>query len=55
MSFYELTTVSAEEFAQDPYIAVPFFQRKSTWSPAQRLGLALSIFRGYPIGTGGPR
>ena len=32
MSLYELSTVSAEEFAQDPYVAVPFFQRKSTWT-----------------------
>lgn len=51
MSLYELSTISAEEFAQDPYIAIPFFQRKSTWTPGQRLGLALSVFRGYPIGT----
>jgi len=51
MALFELASVDAHTFATDPYIALPFFQRKATWNPHQRLGLALSVVRGFPIGT----
>jgi hypothetical protein len=48
---FEVSSQSAWSFITDPTITLPHFQRKSTWNRSQRFGLALSVFRGFPIGT----
>lgn len=47
---YTLRPLSAMEFATDPDIRFPRFQRKSTWSHEQRFNLTLSVFHDYPLG-----
>lgn len=47
---YTLRPLSAMEFASDPDIRFPRFQRKSTWSNKQRFNLTLSVFHDYPLG-----
>lgn len=47
---YSLRPLSAIEFATDPDIRFPRFQRKSTWNKPQRFNLALSVFHDYPLG-----
>ena len=47
---YELRPESIKTFVEDGTIRLPRFQRKPTWGPRKAFNLALSLFRGYPLG-----
>src|SRR5687768_13020883 len=47
---YELRPESVKTFVEDTSIRLPRFQRKPTWGPRKSFNLALSLFRGYPLG-----
>jgi hypothetical protein len=51
MSTYEYSPSTAKAFAQDERIALPRFQRKVTWDGARDFVLAISVFKGYPLGV----
>ncbi len=40
-----------DSYITDSSIVLPRFQRKKTWTNTQKFNLALSIYRGYPIGV----
>ena len=40
-----------DSYITDTSIVLPRFQRKKTWTNTQKFNLALSIYRGYPIGV----
>jgi hypothetical protein len=48
---YELRSESIQTFINDASVTLPRFQRKLTWSPNKNFNLALSLFRGYPLGV----
>lgn len=48
---FDLRPESVGSFLDDETIQLPRFQRRSAWKPEQRFRLALSLFKGYPLGT----
>ena len=48
---YVLNPKSCRDFIDDTAIVFPRFQRKQTWDDAKNFRLALSLFKGYPLGT----
>jgi hypothetical protein len=48
---FALQPQSVGSFLDDQSITLPRFQRRSAWTPEQRFRLALSLFKGYPMGT----
>ena len=48
---YQIGKDTLTTFINQPKMKLPRFQRKSTWTPAQNFGLAISIFQDYPIGV----
>lgn len=48
---YSIETRTVTEFVTDNTIRLPRFQRKSTWKPDQNFELAISMFKGYPLGV----
>jgi Protein of unknown function DUF262 len=48
---YQIRSESVKTFIDDPRIELPRFQRKPTWKTEQNFRLALSVFKGYPIGA----
>src|SRR4051794_22861486 len=47
---YEIETETGLEYARNPHIDVPPFQRREKWNAADRFKLCLSLFKGYPVG-----
>ncbi len=47
---YQIRSESVKTFIEDR-IDLPRFQRKKTWRNEQNFRLALSVFKGYPIGA----
>jgi hypothetical protein len=47
---YDLAAITVGELLSKD-LRLPRFQRKSTWSEEARFQLALSLFKGYPMGT----
>lgn len=48
---YEIKPQPVKAFIEDSTIRLPRFQRKKTWSPEKNFLLAVSIFKGYPLGV----
>ena len=48
---YEIKPQPVKSFIEDSTIKLPRFQRKKTWSPEKNFLLAVSIFKGYPLGV----
>jgi hypothetical protein len=48
---YALNPKSARDFIDDKSVTLPRFQRKQTWDQRKNFRLALSLFKGYPLGT----
>lgn len=48
---YEIKPQPVKSFIEDSTIRLPRFQRKKTWSPEKNFLLAVSIFKGYPLGV----
>ncbi len=51
MSTYEYSPSTAKAFALDDRIHLPRFQRKITWDASRDFVLAVSVFKGYPLGV----
>ena len=51
MSAYEYSPSTAKAFALDDRISLPRFQRKVTWDSSRDFVLAISVFKGYPLGV----
>jgi hypothetical protein len=51
MSTYEYSPSTAKAFALDEKISLPRFQRKITWDASRDFVLAISVFKGYPLGV----
>lgn len=50
MAHYNVDSRSLKEYIDDDSIRLPRFQRGDTWDNRHRFELALSIFKGYPLG-----
>jgi hypothetical protein len=48
---YEIRPESIKTFIEDKTIKLPRFQRKQTWDEKKNFALAISIFKGFPIGV----
>lgn len=48
---YEIKPQSLKTFIEDTSIKLPRFQRKKTWNPEKNFLLAVSVFKGYPLGV----
>lgn len=48
---YEIKPQNIKTFIEDPSIKLPRFQRKQTWNDKKNFLLALSVFKGYPLGV----
>lgn len=48
---YEIKPQSLKTFIEDTSIQLPRFQRKKTWNPEKNFLLAVSVFKGYPLGV----
>lgn len=48
---YEIKPQPIKSYIEDSCIKLPRFQRKKTWSPEKNFLLAVSIFKGYPLGV----
>ena len=48
---YESKSFSAEQFIKDDSIILPRFQRRLVWPERKNFGLALSLFKRYPLGV----
>lgn len=48
---YEIKPQSLKTFIEDSSIKLPRFQRKKTWNPEKNFLLAVSVFKGYPLGV----
>jgi hypothetical protein len=48
---YEIRPESVKTFLSDKSIKLPRYQRKQTWDDKKNFELAISLFRGYPLGV----
>ena len=48
---YEIKPQSLKTFIENTSIKLPRFQRKKTWNPEKNFLLAVSVFKGYPLGV----
>lgn len=48
---YEIKPQNLKTFIEDKSIKLPRFQRKQTWTEKKNFLLALSVFKGYPVGV----
>lgn len=48
---YEIKPQSLKTFIEDTSIKLPRFQRKKSWGPEKNFLLAVSVFKGYPLGV----
>jgi hypothetical protein len=48
---YQIRSESIKTFVEDRNIKLPRFQRKQTWDEKKNFALAISVFKGFPLGV----
>jgi hypothetical protein len=48
---YQIRSESIKTFIEDQNIKLPRFQRKQTWDEKKNFALAISVFKGFPLGV----
>ena len=48
---YEIRPESIKTFIEDRTVKLPRFQRKQTWDEKKDFALAISVFKGFPLGV----